>query len=232
MKWLLHKLIELNISWNVITTWLTRFHRNAFYGPEINGNPIAYIGDLTFEIRTRVVRIVIRTRGNSRVNKSLIFIKKAIPLKDIPTCTSTDIYHMCRTRYLRWKGQRATEIELLNTPHDRPRCRQAMTPLWCSSINTLCFPQKTNKQNWCVHFRDRGWGRQRYLPARLPGDMATSSAIALDSSFNLILIGIILVKKDGNCQFRVIIGLRPRDRPARRDITPGSWCQQNTPFHD
>ena len=52
---------------------------------------------------------------------------------------------MCRTRYLRWKGQRATEIELLNTPHDRPRCRQAMTPLWCSSINTLCFPQK-NKQ--------------------------------------------------------------------------------------
>ena len=35
-------------------------------GPEINGNPIVYIGDLTFEIRARGVRHVIRTRVNSR----------------------------------------------------------------------------------------------------------------------------------------------------------------------
>ena len=53
------------------------------------------------------------------------------------------IYHMCRTRHLLCKGQRATEIQLLNTPHDRRRCRQAMTLHWCSSINMLCFPQKT-----------------------------------------------------------------------------------------
>ena len=46
------------------------FHSNAFYGPEINGNPIFYIGDLTFEIRVRAVRHVIRTRGNSRLNQS------------------------------------------------------------------------------------------------------------------------------------------------------------------
>ena len=38
---------------------MIRFHRNAFYGPEINGNPIVYIGDLTFEIRARAVRHVI-----------------------------------------------------------------------------------------------------------------------------------------------------------------------------
>ena len=43
----------------VIATWLIRFHRNAFYGPEINANPIVYIGDLTFEIRARAVRHVI-----------------------------------------------------------------------------------------------------------------------------------------------------------------------------
>ena len=36
-----------------------RFHRNAFYGPEINGNPIVYIGDLTFEIGAQAVRQVI-----------------------------------------------------------------------------------------------------------------------------------------------------------------------------
>ena len=37
--------------------------------PEINGNPIVYISDLTFEIRARAVRHVIRTRGSSRLNK-------------------------------------------------------------------------------------------------------------------------------------------------------------------
>ena len=31
----------------------------ALYGPEINGNPTVYIGDLTFEIRERAVRHVI-----------------------------------------------------------------------------------------------------------------------------------------------------------------------------
>ena len=39
--------------------------------------------------------------------------------------------------------QCATEIQLLNTPRDQRHCRQAMTRLWCSSINTLCFLQKT-----------------------------------------------------------------------------------------
>ena len=56
--------------WNVITAWLTGFHRNAFYGAEINRNPIVYIGDLIFEIGARAVRHVIRTWGNSHLNKS------------------------------------------------------------------------------------------------------------------------------------------------------------------
>ena len=49
------------------TEYITKCYRNmvdqisqnAFYGPEINGNPIVYIGDLTFEIRPRAVRHVI-----------------------------------------------------------------------------------------------------------------------------------------------------------------------------
>ena len=36
--------------------WCTKFVRNAFNGPEINGNPIVYIGDLTFEIRHQNTR--------------------------------------------------------------------------------------------------------------------------------------------------------------------------------
>ena len=126
------------------TEYITKCYRNTVdqipqkrsYGPEINGNPIVYIADLTFEIRARAVRHVIMEHTRE--------LKWAIPLKDISTCSSTDIYHMCRTRHFRWKGRCATAIQLLNTPHDR-RCfhgRQAMTSLWCSSINTLCFALK------------------------------------------------------------------------------------------
>ena len=144
------------------------FHRNAFYGPEINGNPIVYIADLTFEIRARAVHhVIVEHTRELPLEQKLTFNKWSIPLKDIPTCLITDIYHMCRTRHFCWKGQCATEIQLLDTPHDRRyfHGRQAMAPLWCSSSNTLCFPQK----NWYVDFRDRGWGQQRYLPPRLRG---------------------------------------------------------------
>ena len=73
--------------------------------------------------------------GTPAWTKAKPFIRWAIPLKDIPTCSSTDIYHMCRTRHFRSNGQCTTEVQLLNTPHDRRCCRgrQAMTPLWCSS---------------------------------------------------------------------------------------------------
>ena len=33
--------------------WLIKFHRNAFYAREINGNLFVYIADFTFEIRAR-----------------------------------------------------------------------------------------------------------------------------------------------------------------------------------
>ena len=199
-----------------MTTWLTKFHRNAFYGPEINGNPIVYIGDLTFKIRARAVRHVIRTRGRSvPLEQKVNLHQVGEPLKAIPTCSSTDIYRMCRTRHFCWKGQCATEILLLNTLHDGRCCRHA------SDDATLM------QFDWHA-----GWGRQRYLPPRLHGDMATPTTIALDSSFNLLLISRILVDSDGNCQHHVIIGLRPRDRPARRDNPLGSWCQQHTSIHD
>ena len=53
------------------------------------------------------------------------------------------ICRMCRAHHFRWKGQCPTEIQPLNTPHDRRYCRQAMTPFWCCPIDTLCFPKKT-----------------------------------------------------------------------------------------
>ena len=79
-----------------------------------------------------------------KLNEQKILYKLSQPHGDNTTCSSTDIYHICRTHHFRWKGQCTTEIQLLNTPHDRRCChgRQAMTPLWSSSINTLCFPQK------------------------------------------------------------------------------------------
>ena len=44
--------------------------QKRFYGPEINGKSIVYIGDLAFEIRARAVRHVNKTWGNYRLNKS------------------------------------------------------------------------------------------------------------------------------------------------------------------
>ena len=39
------------------------------------------------------------------------------PIKRQLTCSSTDIYHVCRTRHFRWKGQCDTEIQLLRFTH-------------------------------------------------------------------------------------------------------------------
>ena len=65
------------------------------------------------------------------------------PIKKTCRPVQVRIHHSCvELVFFRWKGQCATEIQLLNTPHDRLSGRQAMTPLWCSSTNTLCFPKK------------------------------------------------------------------------------------------
>ena len=71
------------------------------------------------------------------LEQKLYFHQVGDPIK------STDIYRMGRTRRFRWKGQCATEIQPLITPHDWRCCRQTMMPLWCSSIDKLCFPLKT-----------------------------------------------------------------------------------------
>ena len=49
--------------------WLNIFHKNAFNGPEIDGNPIVYAHDLIFDSRMQAVHHVIRTRENYRQNK-------------------------------------------------------------------------------------------------------------------------------------------------------------------
>ena len=48
-------------------------------------------------------------------------------------------------------------------------------------------------------------GRKWYFPQRLRGDTVTRTMVALDSSFNLLLISRILVDEDGNCRRHVII---------------------------
>ena len=69
-------------------------------------------------------------------------------------------------------------------------------------------PKKKKKKNKLARaLPPPGWGRQPYLPSRLRGDMATPITIALDSSFNLLLISWLLVDDDGNCQHHVIIGI-------------------------
>ena len=57
------------------------------------------------------------------------------------------------------------------------------------------------------HFMRRGWGRLWYLSAKLRGNMATRTGIALDSNFDLHLVSKILILKSQICQYHVIIGI-------------------------
>ena len=56
-------------------------HRNAFYGPEINGNPIVYIGDLTFETRARALRHVIMEHTKEPLEQKLYLHQVGDPIK-------------------------------------------------------------------------------------------------------------------------------------------------------
>ena len=91
------------------------------------------------------------------------------------------------------------KIQLLNTPHAQHRCRQTGDGCQCGAI---WLALSIYRKKWHAYFRDRGWGRLRYLPR---GDMATEATIALDSRFNLRLMTRILVVKDMNCLCHVMI---------------------------
>ena len=106
--------------------------------------PFTAFYDLPFEIRTRAVRhVIMEYTRELLLEQKLKLHQVGDPIKRHTNLFKFGyIYHMCRTHHFRSKGQCATEIQLLNTPHDRRCCHQAMTPLWCSSINTLWFPQK------------------------------------------------------------------------------------------
>ena len=64
-----------------------------------------------------------------------------------------------------------------------------------------------NPQFYVSSKRLKGWGQQRYLPPRRRGNMAIQTGTALDSSFDLFLISRILVIKDPNCSYDVMIGI-------------------------
>ena len=57
---------------------------------------------------------------------------------------------MCRTRHVRWKGQCATEIQLLNTPHDRRCCRYASDD---ATLMQFDWHALVPGKNWRVHAR-------------------------------------------------------------------------------
>ena len=127
---------EMVIQVGIMDLRPPRFSRRStsfLYGLEIKGDPIAYIGDFTLEIMTRVVRHVIKTLGNSSLNKGHTFITWVSSLEGIPTCFSMDI-----------------------------------SLFWRHIIR---------------------------------GRMATRATIALDSSFDLLLISRILLAKDQNCLY-------------------------------
>ena len=63
-----------------------RIHQKHFDAPEISADRFVYICDVTFEMRARH-----QDTGELPLDQSQTFIKQATPLKNTPTCWSTDI---------------------------------------------------------------------------------------------------------------------------------------------
>ena len=70
------------------------FHRNTFHGPEINGNPNVYIGDLKFEIRARAVRHIITNTREPPFEQRLNLHQEGDPIE-----RHTDLI---KPGYIRW----------------------------------------------------------------------------------------------------------------------------------
>ena len=115
---------------------------------------------------------------------------------------------MCITRHLRLKKDSVPQKFSFKTHH---RIDDVVTVVkrWRRSGGVRLTRSASRKKykKWRVHFRDRGWGRQRYMPPRLGCDMATPTANALDSGFTLLLMSRIWVDTDENCRHHVIIGI-------------------------
>ena len=79
------------------------------------------------------------------------------------------------------------------------------------------FTRPVSRKNWHAHFRDQGWRRLRYLPPRKRGDVATETAVALDSNFKMLLMSRILVAVE-----KMVASCYNRECPARRDNNRGS----------
>ena len=128
-------------------TWLVTLTRNVFDAPEISTDLFVYICDVTFENRA-CTSGASRHRDDTRelaLEQRPNLHQQAIPSKNIPTCWSTDISQLCRTCNFLMKGQCASEIQLLNTPHNQLRCPHGnqMTSVWRSSILHAQSPAKT-----------------------------------------------------------------------------------------
>ena len=96
---------------------------------------------------------------------------------------------MCKACHFHWKGQCASEIQLLNA------WSTSLSPREADDVDLaqFDFTRSVSHKNWHAHFRDRGWRRLRYLPQRWRSDMATETVVALDSNFKLLLKSRILV---------------------------------------
>ena len=110
---------------------------------------------------------------------------------------------------------------------------EAVAKRWRYSDAVRLTRSASRKKNWRVHFRHRGWWRQRYLPPRLRGDMARPTTIALDSSFNLHLISRILLDSDWYCRHHVIIGINSLTQAWISNHMPSKvWDESTYPFLD
>ena len=209
--------------WTVFMIRFIIIQRKAFYGPGINGNPNVYIDDRAFEILARAVRHVIRTRGNSRLNK----IKPSSHRRSYWK-TSRPVMPRIYHRYLEpaiFVGKDSVrQKDSFKTHHmiDDVLIKQMML-VRVKFVQNVLSPAKSHTHTkaisyqqaclylWTGHctFVTGGWGWQWILPPRSRGDMATWTAIPLDSIFNLLLLSSILLVKYQDCYHFVIIGTLP-----------------------
>ena len=111
--------------------WLIIFPN--FVAIAIICNPNVNIGDFTFETCERALRHQNTRELPFKQRPNILQVRSMLKRKYI-----TVVYNL----HLRWKRQCATEIPLLNTPHDRHRCHQADDPILVQLGLTHCLPQK------------------------------------------------------------------------------------------
>ena len=120
--------------------------------------------------------------------------------------------HFCQSEEALFTGASCSAVEWTQPHHLNGPLDHLTSDAWTATREQCLVCERHDAQ-----FRERGWRRPRYLPPRLRGDMATETAVALDSNFKLLLMSRILVALE-----KMVASCHNRDQTW---LCVYCWCQ-------